>query len=150
MKKYLGVKLIEAEPMTYFEFSKEKYGEVRAEAKDSDGYKVVYAPDGYTSFSPKDVFERAYMPLGDPDGNKIVESDISNFVKNQEASAWGEKTTVLHVTLKNGFVLSESSSCVDPAYFDLVLGANICGEKIKSKVWELLGFLLQCGKDGMK
>lgn len=62
MKKYLGTKLIEATPMTYFEFAKEKYGVVRDDAKDSDGYKVVYAPDGYTSFSPKDVFEEAYRP----------------------------------------------------------------------------------------
>lgn len=32
-----------------------------------DGYAVVY-PDGYTSWSPKEAFELAYIPLGDLDG----------------------------------------------------------------------------------
>lgn len=44
MKTYIGTKIIEAAP----------------EPKDGqDGYKVVY-PDGYESWSPKDVFEAAY------------------------------------------------------------------------------------------
>lgn len=54
MKQYIGTKIIHAEPM-------EKNGR--------EGYKVVYAPDGYESWSPKDVFEEAYretsgMPFG--------------------------------------------------------------------------------------
>lgn len=44
MKHYIGVKHIQAEPM-------EKDGKA--------GYKVVY-PDGYESWSPKEVFEEAY------------------------------------------------------------------------------------------
>lgn len=51
MNKYIGVKLIKAEP----------------ELKDGvEGYKVVYLqPDGseYTSWSPKDVFEEAYREV---------------------------------------------------------------------------------------
>ena len=47
MVRYIGTKLIEAIPA-------QKDGE--------DGYKVVY-PDGYISWSPTDVFERAYLPL---------------------------------------------------------------------------------------
>ena len=43
MVRYIGTKLIEAIPA-------QKDGE--------DGYKVVY-PDGYISWSPADVFERA-------------------------------------------------------------------------------------------
>ena len=60
MEKYLGVKVINAEPMTAKDFSnltgKLQPGE--------DGYKVVYE-DGYTSWSPKDVFEKAYRKVGD-------------------------------------------------------------------------------------
>lgn len=44
MKKYIGTKVIMAEPQ-------EKDGK--------EGYKVQYE-DGYVSWSPKDVFERAY------------------------------------------------------------------------------------------
>lgn len=45
MKQYIGTKIIHAEPM-------EKNGR--------PGYKVIYEPDGYESWSPKDVFEAAY------------------------------------------------------------------------------------------
>jgi hypothetical protein len=147
--KYLGVKLIEAEPMTYFEFANEKYGAIRQDVVDSEGYKVKYSDD-YVSFSPKDVFEKAYFPLKHPDGTKILEDDVINFVKDKEASKWGEKTTVLHTTLKNGYVISETSSCVEPENFDMIVGAEICIERTKNKIWELLGFLLQCGRNGVK
>lgn len=48
MQSYIGTKIIHAEPQV-----DHQAGEPR------DGYKVVYA-DGYTSWSPKDVFEEAY------------------------------------------------------------------------------------------
>lgn len=48
MEKYIGTKIIVAEP----------------EVKDgAEGYKVVYE-DGYVSWSPKDVFEKAYKTSG--------------------------------------------------------------------------------------
>lgn len=47
MKNYIGVKIVKAEPQ-------EKDGK--------QGYKVMY-PDGYVSWSPKDVFEKAYREL---------------------------------------------------------------------------------------
>lgn len=55
MKTYIGAKIIQAEPG-------KKPGE------DIDGYRVVY-PDGYESWSPKEVFEGAYreadgLPFG--------------------------------------------------------------------------------------
>lgn len=54
MKQYIGTKIIEAEPCKAWKDTKEhKAGE--------DGYKVRY-PDGYESWSPKDVFEEAYRP----------------------------------------------------------------------------------------
>lgn len=59
MKKYLGVKIIHAEPMTDHAFANiiDRPCEVGPEPK--DGYKVLY-PDGYVSWSPKEVFEEAY------------------------------------------------------------------------------------------
>ena len=47
MKTYIGTKIIQAEP----------------QSKDhAEGYKVVYE-DGYESWSPKDVFEKAYVEI---------------------------------------------------------------------------------------
>ena len=55
----------------------------------------------------------------------------------------GEKTTVVSVTLPNGFVIVQSSSCVDPANYDHELGKQICMKRAEDKVWELEGYRLQ-------
>jgi hypothetical protein len=62
MKKYIGVKYVYAEPCTVEEFN-----EIRPlfySGDYQDGYKVVYE-DGYVSWSPKDVFEKAYKELAE-------------------------------------------------------------------------------------
>lgn len=53
------------------------------------------------------------------------------------------KCTIVVVQLENGFVLTESSACVDPANFDPKIGEEICMKKIKDKLWELEGYALQ-------
>ena len=68
MKKYIGAKIIEAAPAFRVVDAEGKARIVVAttEAKHCStvdlGYKVRY-PDGYESFSPKDVFEEAYRPI---------------------------------------------------------------------------------------
>ena len=63
MKKYIGTKLVKAEPMTKGEASEKhllKSGIVITDEDASqEGYVVEYE-DGYTSWSPKDVFEKSY------------------------------------------------------------------------------------------
>ena len=64
MQKYIGTKIIEAVPAI------RKGGKVYEEGwpipksmdPTEEGYKVRY-PDGYESWSPKDVFEEAYRPI---------------------------------------------------------------------------------------
>lgn len=53
------------------------------------------------------------------------------------------KETVVTMQLPNGFVLTESSACVDPANYDEKLGYEICIRKLTDRVWELEGYLLQ-------
>ena len=59
-------------------------------------------------------------------------------------STYFEKCTVVAVQLSNGFILIESSACVDKENYDLEIGKEICLEKIKNKLWELEGYKLQC------
>ena len=61
MKKYIGTKQIEAEPMTRGDaWGKHLLREKPStENFDDAGYHVRYE-DGYESWSPKDVFEKAY------------------------------------------------------------------------------------------
>jgi hypothetical protein len=68
MEKYLGVKLISAEPMLRSIGINE--GLVRINSTDpsildQEGYKIIYEGDGkgYTSWSPKEVFEKAYRRI---------------------------------------------------------------------------------------
>jgi len=64
MEQYLGVKLIEAEFMKQGDF-REGQGSVKfikREDYETLGYKVKYE-DGYESWSPKEVFEKAYRRI---------------------------------------------------------------------------------------
>jgi len=58
MKLYVGTKIIQAELATRGECYKGPEMLSSAQAKEP-GYKVIY-PDGYESWSPKEVFEKAY------------------------------------------------------------------------------------------
>lgn len=146
MDKYIGVKLIEAEPCKAWR---------RAGVWDigADGYKVRYE-DGYESWSPKDVLEKAYLKVVDnpalKSGVSISQEMVDGFIKEIHTTTLGEKTTCVRAVLVNGFEIVESSACVDPANYDEKMGSEICLEKIKDKIWFLLGFLLQTGTNGVK
>jgi hypothetical protein len=60
MKSYVGTKIIRAMPMSNKEFANLKshdfFGDIEA------GHLVEY-PDGYRSWSPKEVFEQAYREV---------------------------------------------------------------------------------------
>lgn len=62
MKKYIGCKIITAEPMVESTFYLVEKDSNVIPKQDRDGYRVVY-PDGYVSWSPKDVFETAYREV---------------------------------------------------------------------------------------
>ena len=60
MKKYIGVKEIEAKPLNLGDYNKYRGWQIPAnEDPARDGYLVKY-PDGYESWSPKEVFDEAY------------------------------------------------------------------------------------------
>lgn len=70
LKKYIGTKVVEARPMN--EIDAESIGYARKNSDNHewrDGYHVRYTnPDGsfYDSWSPKDVFEKAYQVADTP------------------------------------------------------------------------------------
>ena len=77
--------------------------------------------------------------------NLITKKDIDNILKDTliKVEQYGDKTTVLKATLPNNFVIVESSSCVDPANFDMKIGEEICMDKLVNKIWEIEGYKLQ-------
>lgn len=74
MKKYIGTKQIEAEPMTRGDaWGKHLLREKPStENFDDKGYHVRYE-DGYESWSPKDVFEKAYHVADTPLDRMYIE-----------------------------------------------------------------------------
>lgn len=155
MKHYIGTKLIEAEKAYRVDGKVVTLAEDRVPCGNEveRGYKVRYA-DGYESFSPKEVFERAYLPL-EVNGKLKTEAPsisaemVERFIDHHETVTMGGKTTVVRAVLKNGFTIVESSSCVSAENYDEKLGEEICMERIRNKIWELLGFLLQTAVGGV-
>lgn len=153
MKQYIGTKLIEAEPAKRGECCKGP-NMLSAEEAARDGYRVRYS-DGYVSWSPKEVFEAAYLPVTvneqlRTDAPSISQQMVDDFIRETEVITMGNKTTVVRAILRNGFEIVESSACVSAENYDEDLGAQICLEHIKNKVWMLLGFLLQMAVHGVK
>lgn len=54
-----------------------------------------------------------------------------------------DKCTIVTAQLENGYILTESSACVDLANYDQKYGEQICKDKIRGKLWELEGYALQ-------
>lgn len=154
MKQYIGTKLISAEPMTRGEYNFYRGWQIPENENPKDaGYHVVYS-DNYESWSPAEVFEKAYLQLNvnadlKTDKPSISQTMVDDFIVQTEVITLGEKTTVVRAMLKNGFEIVESSSCVSAENYDEKLGAEICIERIKNKIWELLGFLLQTSVNGI-
>lgn len=147
MEKYIGAKLIEAELCP----AQKDYGDHKI---GDPGYRVRYQ-DGYESWSPKDVFEAAYLlVVVNPDlrttAPSISQQMVDDFIRETEVITMGDKTTVVRAVLRNGFEIVDSSSCVSAENYDEKLGAEICMDHIKNKVWMLLGFLLQTAVHGIK
>lgn len=82
MSKFIGVKMIEAVPMTAREANDKGY-RIGNRSFEEDGYEVTY-PDGYKSWSPAKEFEKAYYKLEDPAGDVLKENDIKRFIKGIE------------------------------------------------------------------
>ena len=133
-KTYIGVKSVQA-------WTEEKDGQ--------PGYGVQY-PDGYVSWSPKAVFEAAYFPI--EKANSLTQNDIDRMIDAGEVfvDTIGEKTTLVRVVLPTGFELVEASVFVDLANYSEQVGAEICMEKIKDRLWFLMGFTLQWAHKGLK
>lgn len=77
--------------------------------------------------------------------NTVTQSQVDAIIRGSKISTqtFFEKCLVVIVKLPNGFILSESSGCVDPKNFSVKVGYENCIERIKNKIWELEGYRLQ-------
>lgn len=144
MKKYIGCKLIEAEPMTRGDYNKYRGWTIPANENPADeGYLLRY-PNGYVSWSPKDIFDKAYLAVDDnkdlPSGVSIGPKMVDEFIAFEETTTMGDRTTVVRCVLRNGFEIVESSSCVDPKNYSEKWAMIFAWRKSKIKYGSFWGF----------
>lgn len=146
--KAIGIKIVELQPMTAKEANDKGY-KIGNHSFEEEGYEVTY-PDGYKSWTPKDVADAAYYPLSkNNDGTKILKEDVENFITNVDVITIGEKTTVVNAHTRSGFNMVHHSSCVDPKNYSEKLGKQYAMKEVVDDLWAHLGFVLQWAKYGI-
>ena len=119
MKAYIGTKKIQARPMNRGEYNDYKGWFIPVDENPSDeGYLVRYE-DGYESWSPKEVFEKAYRELD--------ESGLS----------FGEAIECL----KNGFKVARAGWNGKGMFLYLVKGTNIPKNALRNEAAKVLDIL---------
>lgn len=117
MSKFIGVKMVEAAPMTAGQAANkgyrtpvaEKYSDLEAE-----GYEVTY-PDGYKSWCPKDVFEKANRPID----NMTFGFAIEVLKKGLKVARKGWNGKGMYLWLKPAVTI-KSDWCKDPILKEIV------------------------------
>lgn len=158
MKTFTGTKTVRAKPMSRKEYNDLRGWEVPADEDPNDaGMLVEYLdggkanhPDfsGYISWSPLDVFQRAYKEQPE----KKEKESVAPKVSPEEVEGMFEqvvyvilpdgRTTIALGTMKNGFTVRGESSCVCKENFDEKLGEEYAYKDMINKSWPLAGLLL--------
>ena len=123
MKKYIGTKQVEAEPMTMGEAYKRNFlqaGRVPNDSeKDNPGFYVRYQ-DGYESWSPAETFCKAYKLADTPLDRLIIEhqelrdkiNKLENFLSSEGFDSLNYKMRILlgmqlHIMIEYSLILKE-------------------------------------------
>lgn len=151
-KTYVGKKIINATPMNRGDYNTLRGWDVPADENPSDeGYLVEYTDGGkanhpgykgYISWSPKDVFERAYKPLDEIPKRLTIDDLKAKIVSQEFVRVINSTTTLCVLTLANGFVLVGKSACVDKSTFNEEVGKEIAFDDALDQMWSLEGYLL--------
>ncbi|PED63994.1 Gp49 family protein [Priestia megaterium] len=77
--------------------------------------------------------------------NTVTQDQIDSILRNSliKVQTVLGKCTIVICELPNGFILVESSACVDKANYNQEIGREICLKRIENKIWELEGYTLQ-------
>lgn len=76
-------------------------------------------------------------------GNRVTKEEVENAIDKVTYTKLGEKITVCHMTLVDGFEIIGKSGVVDPALYDAEIGNRVARDAAFSRVWEHMGSILQ-------
>ena len=118
--------------------------------------KVRYAHDNNWLFERHvaDIDKNGVAYYSDPEHIKAlstgensysykVERMVNTILARYERSTvqhFGKCITIVSVKMPNGFVLTESSTCVHPGSFDIEIGTRACIGRLKPRVWMLVAY----------
>ena len=100
MPRYIGVKVVEAEPMTAPEFN-EQVRPLKHYGESQEGYKVAYET-GYESWSPKDVFDKAYRRIDGMTFGLALEAMKKGF--KVQRKGWNGKGQYIELAMKVSYM----------------------------------------------
>ncbi len=89
-------------------------------------------------------------PSGAPSACRVTPDHIAAVMSRAtvKVTKLGDKTCCVHVTLKNGYEITEVAACVDPANYNEDVGKKIALKRIEDKLWQLEGWSLACRTTG--
>ena len=115
MSKFIGVKMVEAVPMTAFDAAKKGYKtSIYGDEVNNPGYEVTY-PDGYKSWCPKDVFEESNRHIDNMTFGFAIEALKKGFKVARKG--WNGKG--MYLWLKPAVTI-KSDWCKDPMLKEIV------------------------------
>lgn len=146
--KAIEIKIVDLVPMTAQEAIEKGY-KTNNYVGEEKGYEVTY-PNGYKSWCPKAVADKAYFKLCEENnGDKIYKEDVENFIKSEGNIKVGTKTTNVTITTITGYEVNGQASCVDASQFNIDFAAKIARPRAIDQLWSHLGFVLQWAKNGL-
>lgn len=75
---------------------------------------------------------------------RVTLEDVSNAAVAMQSYVFpGTTTTVVCLTLRNGFTVIGESACASPENFDAELGIRLAHADAQRKIWQLEGYALK-------
>lgn len=76
--------------------------------------------------------------------NRVTQEMVDEIIENSEVvvDTLFDRMTFVACKLPNGFIITETSACIDPENYNEDMGIDICMDKIISKVYELEAYRL--------
>ncbi len=170
--RYIGTKMICAVAMTRQAYNDLRGWTLPADENGTDeGFLVEYLDGGkanvegyagYVSWSPKEVFERAYRPIvstvfgddgldefeamirdGKADAPRVTPDKLRGLIAEIRFIQPTGTLMICVLTLKNGFMLTGESACASPENFRENIGRRISYQNALNKLWPLEGYRLK-------
>lgn len=113
---------------------------------DNGAISFKFGNDMHKGCMSYNEFEEHFSKVEKTNPVSVDAATIKELMDNAdvEVSTVFDKCTVVVVKLKNGFVITESSACLDPINYNEEEGVKYCLARIEMKLWELEAYRLQC------